>query len=282
MASSCSYFAMSVGDETDLRRVISQAGFTEEDAQWLREGDNAERIMRLMNRIRRMSERNPFALSIAELFRRLREQNEAWRAVGMSTVSEEDIVRLHASVPEWPHGRDAYLSLRIRFGEGRDGMIQTFEAHAAAFRRVHPNNGRWKYLLSGTYPYKGEEVDRLRLLNGNDTHHPVVEWMVIPDLSAHRKRQDITSVRGATSLADEGLALAWLYKERVDAIDYKKLPAWFCAGYELYFPEEDDDPWRHVPMVDRCGDWANLHAYWRSDAVAGNSVPSSGSAVLGA
>ena len=139
---------------------------------------------------------------------------------------------------------------------------------------MNPNNGRWKYLLSGTYPYKGEEVDRLRLLNGNDTHHPVVEWMVIPDLSAHRKRQDITSVRGATSLADEGLALAWLYKERVDAIDYKKLPAWFCAGYELNVPGHDES-WQRVPCVSRdlYVGTSRLDADWHRDDYSGYSVP---------
>ncbi|MBU0530956.1 hypothetical protein KJ910_00455 [Patescibacteria group bacterium] len=188
---------------------------------------------------------NPFELIVEEQLAALRKQNE----LGNWGITEDVFERLAKSAPEWPEGRDAYRSFRIRFGEGRDGMIQTFEAHVDAIRRVHDKFWRWEQLLSGAHPHQGEDVERLRLLAGNDTHHAVVEWMIVDDLSANRQRQSITAVRNSSSLADEGLVMAWLFPERVQAIDYDKWSAWFCAGYELNVPGFDS--WADVPIVYR-------------------------------
>ncbi len=190
---------------------------------------------------------NPFEQTVEEQLAAFRAQNEA----GGWGVTEETFTRLAETAPAWPRGKDAYRSLRIRFGDGRNGMIKTFEAHSAAIKRVHGEAKiwRWEFLLSGEHSYQGKPVDRLRLLNGNQSHHAVVEWVVISDLSANRKRKDITSVRGPKSLADEGLVLAWLNPKRVKATDCKEWCAWFCAGYESNVPESDGEPWHRVPCV---------------------------------
>ena len=218
---------------------------------------------------------NPFEQSIDDQIVALRTQNVA----GNWGISEEKLQELAATAPAWPEGKEAYRSFRIRFGEKREGMIATFEAHIAAIKRVHdPKFWRWELLLSGEHPYQGKDVDRLRLLNGNDSHHAVVEWIVINDLSANRKRESITAVRHAKSLADEGLVLAWLFPKRVQAIDYKELPAWYCAGYENNVPERDDEPWNHVTVVYRSVGVGStgVGAGWQSYSDSGYSVPSFG------
>lgn len=216
-------------------------------------------------------EKNPFERSVAELIAELRSANaeEKWG------ITEEIFVRLLATAPAWPVGRDSYLSFRIRFGEGDSGVEQTFEIHATRFKRVHQKNWRWKFLLSGKKLFDKKDVERLRLLIGNDTHKPTVEWITV-DLQANRTRSSITDVRGPSSLADEGIVLGWLFPKRVEAIDYKQWPAWFCAGYELNVPEYGSDKsWQFVPCVNRNLYFgkAELNADWRSNGSSVCSVP---------
>ncbi|HAU65720.1 TPA: hypothetical protein DCW61_00045 [Candidatus Uhrbacteria bacterium] len=214
---------------------------------------------------------NPFELTVEETLAALRVQNDA----GNWGISEDVFERLAQTAPAWPKGRDAYRSLRIRWGECDEGVALTFERHVEAIKRVHDKLWRWDFLLSGKYIYKGEEVEFLRLLTGNVTHHAIVEWIVIDDLSANRKRKDITSVRGSQSLADEGFVLVWLFPNRVHAIDNNEWLAWYCAGYELNVPESDEEPWQIVPCVDRRLDdgTTSLIANWRSSGRSGYSVP---------
>jgi hypothetical protein len=224
-------------------------------------------------------QRNPFKKTLNEQLTALRDMNEFWRGNGHPCI--DDIAatceRLERSAPEWPEGRDAHRIIKTRFGESREGMIQTFEAQCAAIEHVHgPNFLRWGLLLSGMHEYRGKKVDRLRLLNGNETHRPVVEWVIIPDLSQYRKRASVKAVRGPKSLADEGLALAWQVPERACAIDYKEWCAWFCAGYESNVPERAEELWPLVIIVHRSAgsDLVRLHAYWFSHGNSAFSVPS--------
>jgi|GEM_PF-3153574 len=215
-------------------------------------------------------EKNPFERSTVELISELRRANieENWG------IAEDVFVRLLATAPAWPIGCDCYLSLRIRFGEGDAGVEKTFEAHAARFKRVHAKNWRWEFLLSGKKPFNKKDVERLRLLAGNATHKPTVEWITV-DLQANRTRSSITDVRGSSSLADEGIVIGWLFPKRVEAIDYEKWSAWFCAGYELNVPGYGGESWQGVPCVDRdlgSGE-AGLRANWRGDAGSECSVP---------
>ncbi len=227
---------------------------------------------------------NPFAISVPETMSRFVEQNDAWCAAGMECIEPPMMDRLiegvfSSSAPDWPLGKDAFRSLKIRFGEQREGMIRTFEAHVSAIERVHsPKFYRSPWLLSGEHPFQDCQVDRLRLFAGNDTHRPTVQW-VITDLSACRNRPSVTAVRGPNSLADEGLVIAWLFPERLQAIDYDKWPGWFCAGYESNVPEFDDGSWQDVVFVDRGlrDDTARLCVDLRCGADLFCSVPSAAS-----
>jgi hypothetical protein len=255
-------------------RALSDAGGTTDDAAWLRQGSNAASIIEFIHRSRGLYDKNPFEQTVEQQLAALREQSEA----GQWKIPEEVFEKLLATAPAWPKGKEAYRSFRIRFGEGSEGVAKTFEAHAAAMKRVHGDKfWRWELLLSEPTPVngKGKPVERLRLLNRNDTHHAVVEWVIIPDLSAFRKRESVTAVRGPKSLADEGIVLAWLFPDRVHAIDYDKLPAWFCGGYELNVPEDDDEGWQNVVCVSRSlvTGKSFLNASWRGDGNSGYSVP---------
>lgn len=175
---------------------------------------------------------NPYVMTVAEqleaLRRAIQEEGGVWE-----TITEEDFKRLEATAPEWPKGGDAFRSLRIRFGDGTKGVEQTFEAHYKRARRVHdlrPRNGDEAALLCG-------DARHLRLHRGwNPIFHlfrpkreyrAVVEWVIIPNLSAHRPRKSVNAVRTTRSLADEGLVMIWMFPER-----WKQRPAWVMAGYE--------------------------------------------------
>ncbi len=199
--------------------------------------------------------------------------------LGTWRFDELTIANLRETAPAWPKGADAFRSLRIRWGEGDEGVALTFERHTEAMERVFGEKYfRSELLLSGKAPYLGTDVERLRLLNGNETHKPTVEWIIVPNLSQNYKRKcGITWLRHRNSLADEGLALAWLFPNRVRAIVVWKFSAWICAGYELNIPEKSYlRNWHGVVCVDRDvdSDKVLLNTGCRDGEGGGVSVPS--------
>lgn len=219
------------------------------------------------------AEKNSFEMTVEEQIAALRIANEEekWG------ISEKDFARLASTAPAWPKGKHAYRSFRIRFGEGDKGVAKTFEAHVTRIKSVFGEDGywRWEHLHSGSVPYKGEPVERLRLLSGNDTHKPVIEW-IVADLDTHRKRESVTAVRGPKSLADELLVIAWLFPDTIRTIDYDKNPGLFAAGYEVNVPEFDVESWRSVVIVyfNRGNRQVDVNANDRGSANSGYSVPS--------
>ncbi len=222
--------------------------------------------------------KNPYEMRVehqlAELRRADKEESEInphWEP-----IPEEVYVRLAATAPPWPKGKHAYRSLRIRFGEGSDGVAQTFEAHCSRIRRVFGQNGfwRWEHLHSGKVPYKGELVERLRLLNGDRTHKAVIEWVIV-DLGSHRKRDSVTAVRGVKSLADELLVVVWMFPDMIRVIDYDKLPGLFAAGYESNVPGYSVEAWQCVVVVGFCRGYRRVYvdASGRNDDRSDYSVP---------
>lgn len=182
----------------------------------------------------------------------LREVNERESAQNThwTRITEKDFKRLAETAPAWPKGKHVYRSLRIRFGEGSEGVAQTFEAHMECIKRTFGKKSlwRWGHLHSSPVSYKGKPLERLRLLNGNDTHKAVIEWVIV-DLDTHRKRDSITAVRGPNSLADELLAFAWMLEGVIRAIGYSQHPGLFAGGYEVNVPEIDGELWQGVVLV---------------------------------
>ncbi|MBP9827895.1 hypothetical protein KBC55_01950 [Patescibacteria group bacterium] len=165
---------------------------------------------------------NPFMLSVEEQISRLRRANdeEGWG------ISEKILQSLEKSAPEWPKGRLAFRSFRIRFGEGVEGITLTFNLHVKHIGSVFKNvNVRGGELISkGGWIY---------LISGSHTHQPVIEWVTF-DLLAHRTHERIKDVQGLESLADELLVFVWLFLEYIEKIDYEENPALFGAGYDFY------------------------------------------------
>ncbi len=252
-------------------RALSDAGATTQDADWIRQG-NAGRVVAFIHEQMDIANRNPFQLSVPEILKRLREASEKMKC----KIGEDVYEHLEKTAPAWPKGRLNFLSLRIRFGEGDEGVAKTFEAHADIIRQTfEPKFCRWELLLSGKAPHKGKDVERLRLLGDrNASHKPVIEWCTF-DLDANRKRKSITAVHGSKPLADEGLVFTWLFREYAPAIDYDKNPGIFFAGYESNVPEFGGESWQRVPCVDRSTDTVevDLSADWRRNDSSGCSVP---------
>jgi hypothetical protein len=217
------------------------------------------------------ADKNPFELSVEVQLAALRLANseEGWG------ITEEVFARLAETAPEWPKGRLAFRSLRIRWGEGDEGVAKTFEAHAKRIKKVFGGKfWRWDYLLSGKHSYNKKPVVRLRLLNGNNTHRPTVEWITF-DLNANPWRWSITAVRGPRSLADELFVFTWMFPDYVRDINHMRNPAPFAGGYELNVPEHGSELWQHVPCVDwsHDGAWVGLIASCQSNNSSSYSVP---------
>lgn len=237
-----------------MLRALEKAGVDLSDLYWLSKGDNAEKLARFIQEERKRTEPNPSRKSVKTQLRILREQNEAWKSEGHPFIPniDEVCVRLEKTAPEWPEGREAYRSLRIRFGEGREGVLQTFEAHVAAITRVLSTTQRWEQLHSDPEPYAGQLMERLRLANGHDNHQAIVEWIIINDLSANQgSEKTVRWLRTPTMLADEGLVFSWMFPGRVRAMDCNpNCPGIVFAGYEARFPDYDDDiSWGYAPCV---------------------------------
>ncbi|WKZ29184.1 MAG: hypothetical protein QY323_00475 [Patescibacteria group bacterium] len=220
-------FTVPAGKLNTFTGKLSQEGLT---AEIVLATDKYPEIVRVMVEAGRKAfearDQNPFVMTLEEQLEALRLANmeEGWG------IADEIIDQLAATAPAWPKGRDSYRSFRIRFGEGGDGVAQTFEAHMTRIERLYGKEKfqRHTYLRSGKEYLRRHAPDR--------PHTPVVEWC-ITSLDANEKMKSVKARRGPKSLADEGLVLAWLFPKRVEAIDRSMWPAWFCAGYEICVPE---------------------------------------------
>lgn len=254
-------------------KALAKAGGSTEHADWMRSRGNAAKLVRFMDEQRGVFDKNPYQMTVEDQLSALRRANdeEKWG------LTEEDFTRLASTAPAWPKGKHAYRSLRIRFGEGSDGVAKTFEAHYARIQHVFGEGRywRWELLHSAPVPYEGKPVERLRLLSGNDTHKACAEW-IVADLDTHRKRKSVEAVRGPQSLADELLVIAWMFPEMIRAIDFDEMPGLFAGGYEVNAPEYDDVSWSFVVIVRfrRDDGQVRVDAYGRSLDGSGDSVPS--------
>jgi hypothetical protein len=224
-------------------RALAKADGTTEHADWIRSGENAAVLIAFIDEQRP----NPFEMTVEQQIAVLRRTNseEGWG------ITEDIFTLLAKTAPPWPRGGHVYRSLRIRFGEGDEGVAKTFEAHCSRIKHVFGERfyGRWKRLQSGETLYRGKTpIERLRLLNGNRTHKPVIEW-ITANLNTHRKRESVDAVRGPKSLADELLVIAWMFPDAIRSIDDKAFPGLFAAGYEVNVPEFNDGEWQYVVAV---------------------------------
>lgn len=264
-------FDQNFGDLYATMAELGKAGLFENGMDaLLRKPGNAQRAIEILRQEFALTNINPHKLSLDEQLEAIAKSLSVQRTCGFTFGNETDeqlINRLRETAMEWPDGRLAFRFLRNREGEGDEGVQRTFEGHAAMMKQTFdPKFWRWPKLKSDT--------EHLRLLNGNNTHKPVVEWM-IADMGTHRDRKSITAVRDESSLADEMLAFAWQFPEYCHAIDYDQNPGLFAAGYE--FEVDGHGGWSYVPIVHRSldSDKVDLDANYASNGYSGYSVSSS-------
>jgi len=181
-----------------------------------------------------LSRHNVFKLSVEETLSRLRLANkeEGWR------IEEEVICALADTAPEWPDGPFSFRSLEIRWGEGHEGVLLTFNRHLDRIRRTYGDQLDIELgLLSATAS--------LCLAAGDDTHHAGVRWVTfkIEDATYDNQR----AVFGPKPLADVGLSFAWLFREYFERTDIYSwvaettYPFLHMGGYSLFCPLDVED-----------------------------------------
>lgn len=199
---------------------------------------------------------NPWALSVEKELERLRRgyAETFCPHFGVKEPSPSELQHLARMAPPWPDGPFAFRGFRKRFDSGDKGVALTFEANDAHIKKVFGwNYYREPELRSGKYDYPPAQrpIDRLRLLVGNHTHHPVLEW-VCYQIKANQQRASIAQVHGRKSLADELFDFVWLFPEYIYEIWLDTRPSPIAAGYEVNIPENDDGWWwMSVPSVSR-------------------------------
>lgn len=186
---------------------------------------------------------NPFKKTVDAQLEALAAANDA----GRWSIPKPAFSCLAETAPDWPQGDDVFRLFRIRFGWGSRGVRKTFKAHVRHARRV-----------LGEAFFQDEPGFRLdtyhaELRCGDALHHPIVEW-IIADFSATLAGNSLDDMPFTSLLADEALVMAWLFPERLLAIDGLKWPAWLAAGYLPKSPSyREDDVCLGMDRDDRGG-----------------------------
>lgn len=166
-------------------------------------------------------EPNPYQRQPIQLITRLQRANRELKL----GIGPEIFLQLARTIPGLPAGPNYFLSLEVRFGHDSKGVIETFKKHQS-----------WMALIFGrtfqTQDYLEPTEEKIRLYAGDHTHRPGVRWICV-NLASDRTRTAITHVRSSDSLADQLLTFACLYPERINDIDFDRLPGLFAAGYEI-------------------------------------------------
>ncbi len=249
---------------------LTNAGMTPDELSWATSPMKIHWLIETIRAERNRSRLNPFMMSIRKQLELLRKHNKQ----GEWGIQEETFDRLEKTAPAWPPGRDCFRTLRVRFGHGLQGVLLTFERHMTAIEQTFPERfHRSPKVQSGPELFEGRSIDRLGLINGNHSHVPVVEWILV-DASEYLFRENVIIARSGHSLADEGLVFTWMFPERITKINYRQFCAMILAGYEYNLPESGN-PWAHTIAVDLHGSNKTVvvtSEYTDNDS-AGFSVP---------
>ncbi len=231
--------------DTFSLKCLTNAGMTQDELAWATSPMKIHWLIETIRAERNRSRLNPFMKSIRKQIELLRMHN----LQGEWGIQEETFDRLEKTAPAWPPGRDCFRTLRVRFGCGLEGIQLTFERHMAAIARTFPGQfHRSSTVQSGPVLVEGQVINRLSLINGDHSHLPVVEWVLI-DASEYLFRESVIIARSGQSLADEGLVFAWMFPERISKINYRQFCALILGGYELDLPESGS-PCAHTISID--------------------------------
>src|SRR3989339_732261 len=152
----------SKGFET-LRLLIFHSNFTVKLGDAIRAKGGVDRALCALHReffpietvvpVQPHVDNNPYELPVEVKLAALRRANdeEGWG------IPVETINGLAENVPVLPKGGLVFLSFRIRFGEGDEGVALTFERHVDRINAVFGEKfSRWPLLLSGKHPSNDE------------------------------------------------------------------------------------------------------------------------------
>lgn len=152
------------------------------------------------------------------------------------------------AVPPRPTKPNEDFSFQLRFGFGEDGVEKTFRAHVGRILRVTgaPEDSK-------IWPASGRPLDldavQVRLVEGNEAHHPTLRWVVIRPTARRRRTSLLPDECFCAAAAETALVYAWLNPDYLRGFNHGDVPAWLLAGYRLTLPG-CGAPWTWVPGLD--------------------------------
>ncbi len=214
--------------------TLSLAMADETHAKWMQSEVNAKMIVEFIERQKEYEAQNSnynlvknryeadscFDAKSCLLALRLANKEEGWG------ITENDFYQLVLTAPSCL-GHHRQLSFRIRWGQGDEGVLTTFRRHIERIRRVLGDDFAGANMYEDLEPTVKAQ-DRIKLLNGNNTHEPVIEWVII-NLELQHEGRSIEEIRGKNSPADELLVWAWLYPKYYNTNGFNIFVA---AGYQ--------------------------------------------------
>lgn len=172
-------------------------------------------------------QKNPYECSVQKQISLLKQTNirEGWK------IPPDEFDRLAAAAPSWPQGKYCFRSIRHRTGRGQRGVRRTLERHLDVLARQY--GALDKELASWLDALHLNEEDaacaRLTLANSDRAHQACLEWVVI-DAAAYA-RPSVS--RGPSHLADELLALAWMFPAFFQEAHHHGITEFVALGYRV-------------------------------------------------
>lgn len=189
-----------------------------------------------MEKIETESVSNPFRQTPEEMIASLRATCATFREFGgnggLVLPTDDRILELERSAPQWPEGELMFLGLYLRMCTGSENVDLSWQARAAHLRATglaDPLKDLGDFGLTGR---------AIRVLGTDEGYSPGVDWITL-DLAANRKRSSIANLqrdRGSYTGEVETVAglelidLLWLFPDYWKQVDGDTLPFPVAGG----------------------------------------------------
>jgi hypothetical protein len=243
-----SLYAMTIGQDIELKRVLADAGMDLEMAEAIFKSPRNALARNVVELLKEQMGSNMLFVSPDQQITNLRQWMDFGHLQGFTEADFDSVLEAKGKLPN-PVGLTVPVLVPYL---GKVG--DTFDALWDVVESVYDEHWRNPGLKS--------DKRHLRLLEGIEHPGKCLRWEII-DLGAHhepKNGREVRNVRGAGSAHAGVLAALAHFPKWVEAMDGETVPYVDIAGYEACV--DGYDPWRFVPYVDRDGAEVELDVYW--------------------